>query len=331
MRRKTLIAAAAVATAMVMVASGCGNSGNSSGDADEGPDQIAVVLSWSPQPAQGGLFAAQVKGFFAEEGLEVTLVPSGPRVPRKPLLAANEVQFGMLSADEILVAREEGLNLVALHSTMQENPLGFVYHEENPLNDFSDLAGRAVYVAPGQAWWAYILDKYDLTVQEQAYQGLAPFLADKASVTQGFVTSEPFYAEKEGATVGFLPIEKSGWSTYMNTIATTDELIERDPDLVQRFVRASLKGWEYYIEHPEEINAEILKQNEQATAEVQAYDTERLIPLLTAGDTKTHGFGYMSPQRWQTLGEQMKANNLLPAGADISAAFNTSFWEAARG
>ncbi len=327
MRRRTIRALAAVA-AVSLFATACG--GSDEPKSDGGLDKIAVVLSWSPQPAQGGLFAAKVKGFFEEYGLEVELVPSGPRVPRKPLLASGDVQFGMLSADEILISREEGLNLVALYSTMQQNPLGFVYHQENPLRDFSDMNGRTVFVAPGQAWWQYVVDTYNLSVDEQVYQGLGPFLSDKTSVTQGFVTSEPFYAEAEGAKVGFLPIEQSGWATYMNMIATTDEFIAEHPDIVERFVKASLKGWEYYIENPDEINAEILKLNDLATPEAQAYDTERLIPMLKAGDTATHGFGYINPTRWQQLGEQLKANGLLPANADVDAGYNPTFWEKAR-
>jgi NitT/TauT family transport system substrate-binding protein len=329
MRSTTTRALAAVA-AVSLLATGCA----SSDDPDDGSgelDKIAVVLSWSPQPAQGGLFAAQYKGFFEEYGLEVELVPSGPRVPRKPMLASGDVQFGMLSADEILISREEGLNLVALYSTMQQNPLGFVYHQDQPLTDFTDLAGRTVFVAPGQAWWQFILDKYDLTLTEQAYQGLAPFLADATSVTQGFLTSEPFYAEAEGVSVGFLPIEQSGWSTYMNMIATTDEFIASQPDVVDRFVKASVAGWQYYMENPDEINSEILKLNELATPEAQQYDTERLIPLLRAGDTATHGLGYINPARWEELGSQLKASGLLQVGADVSAGYNPSFWEAASG
>lgn len=293
-------------------------------------DKISVVLSWSAQPAQGGLFAAQAAGIFEEYGLEVELVPSGPRVPRKPLLAAGEVQFGMLSADEILVARQEGLNLVSLYSTMQDNPLGFVSHANNELGNFDDLQGRTVFVAPGQAWWKYIVDTYNLTVNEQAYQGLAPFLSDDTSVTQGFVTSEPFYAEQEGVETSFLSLSESGWSTYMNTVATTDEYLRSNPDIVQRFVTASLKGWEYYMANPEEINEVILSQNENATAEAQAYDTERLIPLLQAGDYATEGFGYFSPDRWEKLGKQLKKLGLIPEDVDVTDAYDTSFWEVAR-
>jgi NitT/TauT family transport system substrate-binding protein len=334
--RRTTTRVLAAAAAVLLLAAGCASSDDpvDPGDPSAGPvelDEISVVLSWSAQPAQGGLFAAKVKGIFEEHGLDVTLVPSGPRVPRKPMLASGDVQFGMLSADEILISREEGLNLVALLSTMQQNPLGFVYHEENPLTDFTDLAGRTVFVAPGQAWWQYLLDKYDLTLTEQAYQGLAPFLADSTSVTQGFLTSEPFYAQAEGVAVGFLPIEQSGWATYMNMIATTDEFIARNPDVVERFVKATLEGWLYYMENPDEINAEILKENELATPEAQRYDTERLIPLLQAGDTPTHGFGYINPVRWGELGAQLKANGLLPDSADLSAGYNPTFWEAASG
>jgi ABC-type nitrate/sulfonate/bicarbonate transport systems, periplasmic components len=325
-------AVAVLASAALLLAGCAAAEPEPSDEPAAGPaDKISVVLSWSPQPAQGGLFAAEVAGIFDKYNLDVTLVPSGPRVPRKPLLASGEVQFGMLSADEILVSREEGLNLVALHSTVQQNPLGFISHASNPLKDFEDMEGRTVFVAPGQAWWQYVVQTYDLTVNEQAYQGLATFLTDENSVTQGFVTSEPFYAAAEGVEAEFLSLDESGWSTYMNTIATTDEFLASNPDVVERFVKASLEGWAYYIENADEVNAEILKLNENATAEAQDYDTERLLPMLQSGDAASKGFGYFDPKRWEKLGEQLKKLGLIPADADVTKGYNTDYWKAAVG
>jgi NitT/TauT family transport system substrate-binding protein len=156
-----------------------------------------------------------------------------------------------------------------------------------------------------------------------------PFLADKKSAMQGYVTSEPFAIEK---TAGFKPkvflIADQGFNSYSTLIETRRDLVEKKPDLVQRFVDASIVGWANYLYGDNKAaNALIKRNNPEMTDELLAYSIAKMkeYGIVDSGDAKTNGIGAMSAQRWGEFFKQMSAQGLYPADMDWKKAYTLQF------
>jgi len=244
------------------------------------------------------------------------------------LVASGKADFAMAHADEVLMARAQGIPVVAVASVLQTNPIAFLYHNENKLANIKDLSGKTVYILPGQPFWNYILNTQGVSdVKEVAYTGsLANFILDKTSFNQGYVTNEPFSLITEGVDSGSVLIaDATGYNPYACMLITTEKNIQDKPEIVQAYVEASLKGWNYYKDHYKEVNPYIKTFNPDATLDWLNYGAEKVIELTWTGDANEHGVGYMSAERWTTLAKQMYEGKVIDKELDASGAFTTRF------
>ncbi|GIW33340.1 ABC transporter substrate-binding protein [Meiothermus sp.] len=290
--------------------------------------KVSMVLNWFPQPSQGGFYAALADGLYKQKGIDLTIQPGGPNISSISLLAAGRVQLAMTDAAAVMFARDQGIPVVAIFAPFQTNPQGFMFHTENPVRRFEDLAGRTVAVSPGAAYWRFIEKKYNLSgkVQVVNYNGqLADWLRDKSRVTQCFVISEPFSARQQGANPGTLLIADSGFNPYMNLIVTTEQFLRDNPAAVKAFVEASQLGWYRYMGNPQRYVPAIQEVNQSQTPEWIVWQAEQQKPLVQRGDAVQNGIGYMSPERWKTLYNQLKDLELLKSEIDLSKVFTNQF------
>ena len=148
-RRKVLFILMSISLSVVLLA-GC----SSSKKADPAKlTPISQVLNWFPQPEQGGQFAAKVKGYYKDAGLDMTILPGGPQVSGIQIVAAGKAEFGMAQGDELIQARDQGIPVVALAAQFQINPTAILFHKGDNVKDFSDLNGRKIYLIPGSMYW----------------------------------------------------------------------------------------------------------------------------------------------------------------------------------
>lgn len=285
--------------------------------------KLRFYTNWFAEAAHGGFYAAVKDGLYAEHGLDVELIQGGPGINGVALLASNRAEIIMLSGGQVVLAREEGIPVVAIFSTYQTSPLGLMFHAEEPLNDFNELAGRSVSVFPGATFWAYIEKTYGLEgkVKTLNYNGqLAQWLNDEKLVTQGFVTAEPFLARQEGAYPQSLLIADSGFNPYSGVIVTNEDFFEKNTRAINSFVEASREGWERFLVSP--LNyLDILKADNSAiTPEMILWSNEQQLPLILNQDAMTNGIGSMKVERWEELINQLKEINVIKAkisGNDI--------------
>lgn len=290
--------------------------------------KVSMVLNWFPQPSQGGFYAALADGLYKQKGIDLTIQPGGPNIASISLLAAGRVQFAMTDAAAVMFARDQGIPVVAIFAPFQTNPQGFMFHTENPVRRFEDLAGRTVAISPGAAYWRFIEKKYNLSgkVQVVNYNGqLADWLRDKSRVTQCFVISEPFPARQQGANPGTLLIADSGFNPYMNLIVTTEQFLRDNPAAVKAFVEASQLGWYRYMGNPQRYVPAIREVNQSQTPEWIVWQAGQQKPLVQRGDAVQNGIGYMNPERWKTLYDQLKDLELLKNEIDLSKIFTNQF------
>lgn len=293
-------------------------------------EDVTMVLNWFPETGHAGFYAAVQDGLYTAKGVNVTIQPGGPDTIGATLLATGKVQFAMLGATEVLLAREQGIPLVAVFGTFQNNPQGFMYHAANPISSFEELEGRTVAISPGAAYWDFLENKYELEgkVQVVNYSGsLSEWAIDPMAITQNYVTAEPYSADKEGLANGSLLIADSGYNPYADIIVTTEEFLASNPEAVQAFVEASQEGYEAFFADPAKYAATLQTANSENTEDVVLWGAEQIKALIETGDATTMGIGIMTQERWQTVYDQLKELGVLQADTelDVTAAFNASF------
>lgn len=318
-------------------ASSNGGAAQSSGNGEDGAGKtneaattltpITQITNWFAQAEHGGQYAALFRGYYEEAGLDMTIQSGGPGISATQIVASGKAQFGMGQGDEILFARQNGIPLVAIAGIFQKNPQAMMFHKGQPIDSFDDLNGRKVYVGSGAAFWEYIKKQYHLDeVIELKYTGsLVNFIEDETSVTQSYMTSEPYTMMQEGIEVDYLLNADSGYMPYGNLLFTTEQMIEDHPDVVKAYVEASVKGWYDYKDHWAEINPFIQESNPDMPLDKLEYSAKALQPLVYGFDAETHGVGYMTRERWETLMNQLLDLGLLKEPLDIDNVFTTEF------
>jgi NitT/TauT family transport system substrate-binding protein len=314
-------------TAMSMLLlTACGDAKESGGSSKDGElTKAKLVTNWFAQPEHGGNYAALKQDFYKEEGLDMTIEPGGPQISSTQIVASGKAQFGYTQAEDVLIARDKGIPLVAIGAIFQKSPQVLIGHE-GALKDFKDLDGKTVYTAPGSGYWEYIKKANDLEVKDMAYTGsLATFIDDPNAVTQGYVTSEPYVLEQDGVKTDYLFIHDSGFETYANVIFTTEDVIKDNPELVQSFMKATVKGWEYYRDHSDEINPFLKEKNPDLSMKLMDYGAKAEEELIFGGDAKEHGFGYMSDERWTMLQDELLDLGIIKKKEDVSKIFTNDY------
>lgn len=327
MKRKALLAGFAGAAALALTLTACSSdSGSGGGEGGEGSNQeVTILTNWFAQAEQGGYWAAEAEGIAADKGIDLTVNQGGPGIQTIPQVAAGEADFGVGNADEVLVAAESGLPIVAVAAGPAKNLQCMAYHEESGITGFDDLNGHTVARVPSP-YWDYIRDSFELDdVNEINIGDLATFQNDPNMVTQCFISSEPFVIENQGIeNIGYLSVaDDGGYNAYQNLLFTTQKFIDENPETVQAVVDASIEGWQAMLEDPTATKDLILSTNTDGDPEVFDYTLE----LFKSDESYLGGaeVGKMTDDRWKELSEQLIGIGLLPEDFDPSKAYTTEF------
>lgn len=319
---------------MLIVLAACGGSesGEKTTETDTASESVEMkdvklVLNWFAKAQHGGVYAAQENGLFKENGLNITIEPGGPQVSSINMVASGKAQFGLAHADQIVVARNEGVELVAVAAAMQGSPQAFMFHKGHGIEDFEDLNGRKVYIQPGITYWEYLKSQYDLSgVEELAYTGQhVNFIPDKEAVTQSFVTSEPYFMKLQGVDVETKLISDSGYDPYNVVLYVTKDFLEENPKTVKAFTKAFVDGWNLYKDSYEEINKIIQQDNPDIKIEALKFEAQSQADFVYGMDAAEHGVGYMTEERWTTLIQQLYDLKLLDEKFDAKEIFTTEY------
>ncbi|GAE33132.1 ABC transporter substrate-binding protein [Halalkalibacter akibai] len=290
--------------------------------------EMKQITSWFPQVENAGQYYAQMEGFYEEAGIEMTTEPGGPQVSSISIVSSGSAQIGMAQADQVLYAINEGIPLVAVFANFQKTPQGIMFHKDQGIESFDDLGnGYEIYTAAGAGYWEFLVNQFDIdSSQNRVYTGdSSAFVSNKKAASQMYVTSEPFYLQQEGIETGHLLIADSGYSPYGDVIFTTRAFMEENPEIVQAYVDAITKGWESFKAEPEKVYDYIIELNPDKTVEQMTYATEQMTELVFGGDAATHGVGYMTEERWQTLIDQLYELELIDSDISVEDVFTTEF------
>lgn len=301
-------------------------SAETSSEASKELRKVTVQLGWFAEPEYGGDYAALVKGYFAEEGLDVEIKSGGPKVNGRQIVAAGKADFGFAKADTVLQNREEGLPIVAVAGVLQSSPQALIYHKGQNIKTFEDLNGRTAFFVPGVPAYEYVKKKYNLKLKEQVTDGtLVRFLEDETSLLHGFATSEPITLKEQGVEAEALLFSESGYDPYEITIITSESFLKDHPEVVKAYLRAVKKGWAYYFDHAEEINERIHQDNKDLPVAAMNEQAKAYKPYVYGGDAEKEGWGVMKEERWTENEKQLLEAGLLKKDVDVNEAFTTEY------
>jgi NitT/TauT family transport system substrate-binding protein len=297
-------------------------------------DKITFGLDWKAEAEYGGYYQAVATGIYAKHGLDVTIQQGGPQVNHTQLLLAGRLDFN-ISSNAFLALNfvKENIPFRAVAGMFQKDPVVLIAHPGQGNDSFPALKGKPIMISADSrvGWWTFLKAKFGYTDgQIRPYTfNLAPFLADKSAVQQGYLGSEPF-SVKEAAH--FEPVvllmADVGFKGYASMIATSDRKIEQQPDLVKRFIDASVEGWYSYLYgDPAPGNALIKQANPEMNDALIAYGigSMKTHGILDSGDALTLGIGAMSAERWADFYQAVSDAGVYPKGLDVTKAYTLRF------
>jgi NitT/TauT family transport system substrate-binding protein len=333
-RRFMQYGAIALGTGALAACGGQQTASNTSETAAEGEEltPLSFGTNWYAQAEHGGFYQAVATGIYAEHGLDVTIKMGGPQVNGTQLLMGGAVDFFMGYASDAIRAVGEGIPKITVAAIFQKDPQILIAHPNQGVDSLEDLKGRKVFIssAASVTYWPFLAAKFGFTDDQKGVYNFdpRPFLEDPTSAQQGYLTAEPLSIRDMG---GFDPVvfllADYGYSPYSTTIETKRELVETNPDQVQRFVDASIKGWYSYLDDPAPGNELIKQDNPEMSDEQLAYSAEKLqeYGIVISGEAETLGIGAMTDERWQDFFNTMVEAGALDASIDHTQAYTLDF------
>lgn len=297
-------------------------------------DHVTFGSNWVAQAEHGGYYQAKAAGIYEAFGLDVEIRPGGPQVNHRQLLVAGNIDFLMGSNNsESYNFVVEDLPFLSVATIFQKDPQVWIAHESQGWSDIKDLKNADQILISADArtsYWPFMvkLHGFDETMIGPYNYSPAPFLADDGIVMQGYLTSEPLAVANAGGDPQVFLLADYGYDSYSTLITTSQKLIDEDPDLVQRFVDATILGWYSYLYgDPTPGNDLIKSDNPDMPDEQLAYSIEamKLYGIVNSGDAETLGIGAMTDARWGDFFQASVEVGQYSADLDYAKAYTTQF------
>jgi len=311
-----------VMTMFVLLTLGCQSSG-----AVKPPDEVTVQLKWHHQAQFAGFYAADRNGYYAAEGLSVNFIEGGPEVDLHDSVLDGTAQFAVAGADTLIVSRAEGKPLAAIAAIFRRNPLIFFAMADSNISGPQDFIGKTIQTIPRQQpIFTTMMDRVSVSSDQYTVVccELEPFFSGDIDVSEGYLTNEVLAAQAAGYKLNIIYPEDYGVHFYADTIFTTDNFIINKPDLVRRFLRATLKGWRWAIETPEEAGLLALNYDPTLGADLQVAQMLAGIPLIHTGEDQ---IGWMRSDVWQGMIVWLLEQGILTESVELDEVYTMEFLE----
>jgi PAS domain S-box-containing protein len=270
--------------------------------------KVTLQLKWTHQFQFAGYYAAQIKGFYQGEGLDVTVQEAAPSQLPLAMVEAGRAEFGV-SDMEVFQAYLEGRPLVALGVVFQHSPMAILALRKSGIRGPTDLAGRTVMFQGGQGLTEtrVMLESEGLTlnsIKQVPNWNPNDLLEGRVEALSAYSTSEPFLLQQKGANLVKLRPIDYGVDFYGDLLFTTQAFAEKNPEVTEAFRRASFLGWDYAMTHTEEMISHILTLPGVAargvTRDQLQFEAAQMRVLL---ESRLVDVGHMNPGRFRRIAE----------------------------
>jgi NitT/TauT family transport system substrate-binding protein len=304
-----------------LAAWGTASSASLLGACGKSAQKIRLALNWKPEPEFGGYYAAP----YQKHGLDVEILPGGAGTPTVQMVGAGTAEFGILSGDELVVARSRGNDVVALCAGFQHDPLAIMVHASRKLTSLGEVfKGGTVAMQKGLAYARLLEKKYGfgkVKIVPSPGGDVSAFLRDALFAQQCYLTAEPLVAKHQGADVQVFRIADEGFDPYSSLLATSGDILRKNPAMVAAMVAAVREGLRIYLDDPKPINQRMNALNPSMPIAVFAEAAEAQKPLIETDETKRNGLGTMTRERWEALIAQLKDLGDIPAAIPADECF----------
>jgi ABC-type nitrate/sulfonate/bicarbonate transport system substrate-binding protein len=298
-----------------------GCNGKSSGQAN-------IRLKWLHQAQFAGFYFAKESGGYERKGLSVNLLPGGVDYPAIQLVASGSDQFGVTGADQILIAREKGIPVVAVACIYRKSPFVLFALKTSGISRVEDFPGHKIGVKLGgneELTYRAMIRKAGVSASSfteiPVKFDISPLLAKEVDVWPGYSINEPITAEEKGYPVNLIWPETNGIHLYADVLFTTEEMLRTHPDIVKGVVEATIEGWEKAFADRDTAVTYTLKYGEQLTKDHERRMLDASYSLV-APDSR---IGSMDAAVWQEMHKLLRDSGFLKTDVDISKAFRVDF------
>ncbi|MDF1499644.1 MAG: ABC transporter substrate-binding protein [Anaerolineales bacterium] len=291
---------------------------------------MTLQLKWVHQAQFAGFYTAQEQGHYSREGLKVNFVEGGPNIDLIQQVLDGKADFGVAAPEQILAAVERGEPVKAVAVIYRLNPMVFIAHADTGIERPHEIPGHSIAILGSHADTQFLalLKNYDIDPEEvewRAYEyNLQTFLDREVDLTIGYMTGNLIRLRQEDVDVNIIWPGDYGIHFYADTLFTTDELISSDPDLVRRFVHASLTGWRVAIEDPASALETVMRYAQNPDRELQSQMLEASIPMVYTGEAP---IGWMEATKWTGMYTMLEEHGFLNESFDPDTAYTLEFLE----
>jgi len=288
---------------------------------------ITVQLSFLHQAEFAGFYAAEHQGYFAAEGLQVSFLEGGPEVDFIAPVVDGKAQFGVAQPADLILARAAGKPVRSIAVIYRRNPIVFFALADSGITRPQDFVGKKIRSALTvdqtlRAMMARVSIRPDQYETVYLPSDVSLFASGEVPVWAGFVNGFVLEVQRAGYEINLIYPDDYGIHFYGDVLITTDDLIAKDPDLVQRFTRAALKGWTYVVENPATIGAFVQKYKLDANAELESDKMTASLPLVNTGEDF---IGWMRPEVWAGMEKTLREQGVLTNTLDVEQVYTLQF------
>ena len=300
-----------------MGTSGCGPRSAPQATVRSGQEKLSIQLNWYAEAEHGGVYQAKADGTYEQAGFDVEIRPGGRATPIAAEVVMGRADFAIANADDVVLFRAAGSDIVALMAAMQDHPRCILVRADSAMKSWEGLKGMTLQRQEGQGFVEFLRSRGVLEgVQEVPYHGsVSNLVTDPNIAIQAYSFAEPFMAKEAGAEVRTWMVSDLGWNPYSSVLVTRGELIRTKPELVKAFVKSTQKGWQNYLTDPTLGNKSILDANQHGmTSDALQFGSKALVELAKPGEMSIEQVGLMTMDRWKALVDQMVEIKLIEPG-----------------
>jgi NitT/TauT family transport system substrate-binding protein len=296
-------------------------------------DQVTMRLDWVFGTEHSGIFVAQQKGFFRDEGIDLQVLPGEGSSVTVKLVGTGDVEFGYATADQAVLAADRGLPVVTTAVILQSNPTAVIFPKETGIKTLKDLYGKRLGLQVKSAverQWRAVVKKNDIDTTKisevPADLSIAKLIiAKRIDAGIAFAFNDGLQVAAEGIDMDWIYFRDLGLPMYSTGLIVNQDTIKKNPDLVRRFTRAFVKGWVYAKDHPDEAYSLTVAANPTLDNKYNRLKLPAVLELTQGDDTKAHGIGYSTPEGWKALMNTMVSLELIKKPLDVEAVSTNEF------
>jgi ABC-type nitrate/sulfonate/bicarbonate transport system substrate-binding protein len=331
-RKSLSLMAAAFGLAWLLIGTGCSKQSEPAPAPPAQPakkDAVKVRLKWLHQAQFAGFYTAKEKGFYSAKRLDVSLEPGGMDFPAVQMVSSGSEDFGVTGADQILLAREKGVPIVAVAVVYRKSPFCYFALKSSGITKPHDFVGKSIGVKLGgneELTYRAMMRKAGVdmkAVNETPVKfDMTPLFTGQVLAWPGYSINEPILAQEKGFELSYIWPADYGVNLYADTLFTTEAMIRDKPDLVERFVAATIEGWDYAVAHQDEAVRFTLKQSDKLKTDHEAAMMKASVPHLKPDEKP---IGSMEKAKWEEIQALLLDAGFTKKPVNIDSAFTTRF------